>query len=411
MIFLEDILQKKLHVDAKYFLRGGLWGTLGQMAVVIGGVVTSIIFTHILTEPAYGVYRYLISLCGLISAFSLTGLGISILQATSNNKQIYNDSIKIGFTYSLFISLLALAVSCYYYLNGNLTLAVGCILIATLQPIINTFSNTSAYLQGNKKYKEAATFQVYRTSIVSAVSILTVLITQDIITLFLAYLTSHLVINTFSHLYHRPISKKENLEEVGGVYFKHAKHTSVRNIMSHVALRIDNIILFTHVGASELAVYFVANLIPEQLKASIKQLFVLILPKYTKHTNLASIRKNIPRRCIQLLFILSIISIAYIIAAPYIFSLILPKYPEAIFFSQLLALSFPPLILILPLGALQSQLKERALYYLNIYGAITSIILSVTLILLFGVLGAVIAKITARYVRLGLAMYYLYSNN
>ena len=132
-----NFLQKKLNFDAHYFLKGGFWLGLTQAITILGGLATSILFAHYLTPESFGIYRYLIGLSALFAAFSLTGLGQSILQtAAKGYYNFYAETLKMNFLYSLIISITATIGSLYYALNENFLLAGGCLSIALLQPLI-----------------------------------------------------------------------------------------------------------------------------------------------------------------------------------------------------------------------------------------------------------------------------------
>lgn len=140
-------IEKRFHVDAHYFLKGGFWLSLTQVVSILGGLVTSVLFAKYLDPNDYGIYRYLIGLVAIFSAFSLTGLGQSILQtAAKKYYSFYSETLRTNFIYSLSITAISIAGSSYYFFNNNSLLATGCLLIAVSQPLIITFSNSVSYL-------------------------------------------------------------------------------------------------------------------------------------------------------------------------------------------------------------------------------------------------------------------------
>lgn len=409
MSSLENYLQKKFKVDASYFLRGGFWNTSGQFVGIIGGVAISSLFAYTLSESDYGTYRYLIGIGSLLSAFSLTGLGQSVLQATAKKYvEFYTETLTTGFLYSLGITLMSLLGSFYYFYNENFTLALGCVLIAIFQPIINTYKNTSSFLQGNSRFREAAFLQTFRTATITFTSAVAILTTQNILILFTLYLATQSLINLLSYIYYQPKKTGVISKSIFQKYFNYAKHASVRNIITNISLRLDTIIIFQQLGAIDLSIYTIANIIPGQIKGSFKNIAVLLLPKYVQHDDIKTIKKNTPRRSLQLFLIFTSITVIYILFAPFIYKLLFPKYESAIFLSQLVALSFPALILLMPLSALQAQLKEKELYYFSIQNLFVTIIVTIFLITEYGLTGAIIAKVITRYYRLIIAFYYLY---
>ena len=393
-----NFLQKKFNFDAHYFLKGGFWLSLTQGIGIIFGIVTSALFAHYLSETEYGTYRYMLSLAVLFSVFSLTGLGQSILQTAAKKYYgFYQETVSINFIYNLGVLSSALAGAGYYLYKENIALALGCFLIALLQPVINSFQFTPTYLQGSGRFRETTVLQGIKTAFVSIASLASLYLTQDVIILVGAYLASNALANLTSHLWYRPRKAASTPPELYTKYLSYAKHTSVRNILGNIVYRLDSIIIFTYLGAAELAIYTIANIIPEQIKGSIKNLATLLTPKYAQHENLDVFKKFIFKRSAQLLVVLSVLTALYVLVAPIVYGVLFPKYESAVLLSQLVALSFPAMIAIIPSGALQAQLKERELYTFNLQTAASTLALTITLIFFYGLAGAIAAKIFSRY--------------
>jgi O-antigen/teichoic acid export membrane protein len=340
-------LEQRYRFDARYFLSGGFWLTLTQAIVVLAGIITTSLFAHYLSENDYGIYRYLIGLAVIFSSFSLTGLGQSILQTAAQKYYgFYKETIRINLIYSSAITLFSLAGTIYYYINENNTLALGCLIIAILQPIINAFQNTQAFLQGSRRFREATITQSIKVLTVAVTSITALYLTESILILFFVYVATNSIVNLAFHLIYIPKHTIPTPPEIIKKYISYTKHTSIRNIIGNVAYRLDSVIIFTYLGATELAIYTITNVVPEQVKASIKNLATLLIPKYANLKDLNLAKKFIFKRSIQLFAIFSVITILYIIASPVIYKLLFSKYGSAIFLSQIVALSFPAMIAI-----------------------------------------------------------------
>ncbi len=401
-----DFLQKKFNFDAHYFLKGGFWLGLTQIITIIGGLITSVLFAHYLTPQDFGIYRYLVGLSALFAAFSLTGIGQSILQTTAKGYyNFYTETLKTNFSYSLLISITAIIGSVYYAINENFLLASGCLSIALLQPLISSFSYTSSYLQGRQLYKESTFLQLGKVVIVTIASIASIFITENVLFLFLTFLISNVVVNYFGYIFNRPANSPATPNEMFATYKSYALHTSLRNIIANVANRVDTIVVFTQLGAIELAIYTVATLVPEQIKGSFKNLANLLLPKYAAHDDFLVLQKSIPKRSLQLLGFLVLTTVMYILISPYIYQLIFPKYPEAIILSQIAALAFPSFVFFIPHSILQSRLAEKELYSLQIVSSVSQIILTIFLTMFAGLIGAITAKIIYRYIFMVLSFY------
>lgn len=402
-------LEKRFRFDAHYFLQGGFWISTGQVIATCLGLVSTILFAHLLSPNDYGVYKYLIGLVGIFSAFSLTGLGQAILQTAAKGfGNFYKETIKVNLLYSCIVSVSSLTASLYYLFQDNLILSSGCLLIAILQPFINVFQFIPVFLIGKQKFKEATIFQIVKvfTSTLFLVSLL--LLTKNVVFLFAGYLLVNLIINLISYKFYTKNDSGQSPSEVLTQYLSYAKHTSVRNLISNIAYRLDNIVIFTQLGAAELAIYTIANIIPEQIKGSFKNIASLLLPKYAKHNDINVVINSVPQRSIYLFVIFSLVTIFYILLAPLIINFLFPKYTGSITLSQLAALSFPAAVAIIPFSLLQAQKKERALHMLNLQSSAITVTLTLLLIPLYGLLGAIIAKICSRYYNFFLSFYYLH---
>lgn len=396
---LATTLEKHLNFDARYFLRGGFWLTVGQVIITLLGLLTTVAFAHILDENSYGVYRYIIGLAVIFSTFSLTGLGQAILQTAAKKWYgFYNETFKINIFYSLPIFILALSSAGYYWLNSNTTLAFGCLIIALLQPIINIFQFIPTFLHGTGRFKESTMVHTMKSIVSALISLGTLFLTNNILWLIVAYLGGQALTNIISNLWYRPHSTTPTPKEEFTRYINYAKHTSIRGLILNVAFRTDSIIVFTQLGAIELAIYTIANVIPEQIKNTFKSLSTLLLPKYASHDDFQMVRKSIPTRSFHFFLLLCGVSLAYVLISPFVYHLLFPKYEAAVFLSQLVALSFPALTSLIPMSAIESQIREKDLYFLNTSSAVIMLACTISGVLLYGLIGAVIGKILYRYI-------------
>ena len=374
------------------------------MSILIS-LVGTIIFAHYLTEKDFGIYRYLVSLSVLFGSFTLTGVGQAIMQASAKNDTWYLKHGNHRTRYYNFIaSGIAILGSLYYTYQANYLLAWGCGLIAILQPSSIYFLNALAFLHGQKKFKEATFLQASRSLLITLTSIFTVLITQNILMLICAYLGSQAIAGIISRHKNEKTVIANNIENTPAKYDNIANHASLRNIIVGTASRLDSIIVFQQLGAASLATYTISTLLPEHIKGALKNLPTLLIPRFSNREN--ADRPNFTHRSIQGLLLLSLFTVLVIILIPILYSVIFPKYPQAIIYTQLLALAFPASIYHIHLSWLQTQRKEKALYYSNVLTSAFQVLATFLLVTTYGILGAVIAKVATNYVQLLTAMYY-----
>lgn len=394
--FLQKI-EAKFKIDIQYFLNGGFWLITAQALTIGASLISAVIFARLLSDTNLGIYRYIISVGSFISTFSLSGIGQAILQAEAKGHAgFFRYSTKPTLLYGFGSSVAALIAATYYFYNNNHLLMVGCLIIALLQPVSILFLNTLAHLYGKQQFKSGTYLQGIKSLIVAGASIVAIYLTQDILALLIVYFASQAICGIGSYLWYRPIASllEKSIKEK---YLNFAKHTSIHNVIVGLATRLDNIIVFQHLGAASLAHFTIATLLPDQIKGAFKNILTLLIPKYAKHDTIDTLRAHIPKRSWQFFWVLVLISGIIIIITPPLYTLLFPKYPEVIIYSQLLALSFPASISLIPFSVLQSQTKDKTLYHLHTYISVFQIITTYTLIITSGLLGAIIARIATQY--------------
>lgn len=391
---------RKFKIDAHYFLSGGFWLTVLQIITLVGGLVTSVLFSNLLDPSDYGIYKYLIGLGVLLSTFTITGITQSIQQtAIKDYDGFFSFAMRKSAIFSIAIVLSALSISTYYFLKDDMTLGIGCIIIAVFVPLTNIFQNISYYLLGKKRFKEVTIFQGFDTAISTLILICVLFLTKNILILFFVFLFLQSAGNIIQHFFYKP-KKELLLQTIKKQYYSYALHTTIRDIIFNTVYKLDNIIVFTHLGATDLAIYSIANLIPEQIKGTFKNLSSLLLIRYAKHDDLSQIQKSLWGRTFQLFLILSCLTLVYWFISPLIYHLLFPRYESAIIYSQLAALSFPSFVVLIPSSALQAQLKERELHLINFTNAFVLLISLIFFTYSFGLIGAIGARILYRYFNL-----------
>lgn len=385
---------KLFSFDKQYVFHGGFWLLTGHVATVLTVFLTSYIFANYLSPEIYGEYKYLISLGSLLTTFSLTGAAIAISQGAAKNiPGFFSYTAKLSLKYGLFVSGLAATGSAYYYLNENLSLSLGLLIIALLQPFFNNSSLIFSYLQGSQQFKLSTKAHIIKTFTVSVAVIITLLLQSALYT-FLVFLLISIATGYSITFFYRP--KEEALaEEEGKKLISYAKHASVRNILSSIAGQLDKILIFQNLGAVELAVYAFAVAVPEQLKGITKTVEKLLLPRYAKHS-LNNIKNKIYiKSVIYGIFMIFIIS-CYIFIAPIIYKTLFPAYTESVFLSQIYSMSMLFALASIPATTLQSKTKEKELYQLQLSTALVQITSLLFFISFYGLLGVVISKFVTR---------------
>jgi O-antigen/teichoic acid export membrane protein len=368
----------------------------------------TVVLAHQLSEEVFGNYRYLVVLASLFSMFSLNSISQSITQtAALNYLDYYKHAFKIGLASSLGTVLIACAVSIYYLYNGNELLGFSSLLIAILQPFISNFFNVFALLNGQQRYRESSQFQSLRVVIITIITAASALLTTNVFLLFVSYLTSQFITNFFGFLYFQPKKVSSQIPaDLRKKYDTFALHLSLQNLLLNGAQRLDALIIFQLLGGAPLAAYTIAQIIPDQLRSMVKNFSTLLFPKYVNYTP-SQLRSSIPKRSMQLFFVLLLVSFVYILCAPLIIELLLPKYQDSVLYTQIMALSIPASVLYVVQSAIKSEINSKMLYFVHLSNALIKIIIVVICVVLFGLWGAVLAYVISGYIET-LINYFVY---
>lgn len=386
--------------DMVYFISGGFWLVLGQVGALVFSLLSAVAFGHLATADLYGNYKYVLSLAGLLSIFSLSGLSVAISQAVARGRE---GALAQGFSLSLRASLgtllVGLLASLYYYSTGNTFVALALILVSLSTPIINSLILYDGYLVGRQDFRREALYSIANTAFISVSVSSVLLISNRAIVIIGTYLFASLVITAF--LYYRTRTRVRNNTQESSL-LSYSANLSLMSVISAVADRIDSIVIFSMIGPTQLGIYAYAIAIPEQLKAVIKSIIPLSMPKYTQYS-LTIIKKNIWGKILFLCVAIMLGGVVYIVAAPWIFTYLFPRYTEAIIYSQVYMLSILFACVTPLVSVFQAHKRTKELYILSNIGAITLIMIIPAGIYFYGLWGAIFSQFIYRSVNMAVA--------
>lgn len=385
--------EKYMKTDMVYLAKGGFWLALGQILATASGLLLIIGFANLLPKDVYGNYKLVLSLAGILAAFTLTGMGTAVTQAVARGADgVFRTAFWVELRWSVLIMLAALSGSIYYFVNGNRVIAISLVIVGVCVPIIESTSLYGDFLNGKKDFRTGALYGVIRGLVPATVILVTILLTKDVVLIVLAYFLSHAV--TSSILYLRVLKKYRPTRETDHSNTAFGKHVTLTNAISILAANLDKVLVFHYLGAVQLAVYGIAFSLPAQMKTLQKMVGTLAFPKMSS-VSLQTIRSEIHKKA-QRLLIGSVIVIAiYIAAAPLIFRLVFPQYIEAVPVSQALALAYMFIPSVLYSQGIFSQKRQKEIYMNKLLAACIRIVLLLVLLPTFGIWGAVYAYFLA----------------
>lgn len=394
--------ERFFRTDMVYLAKGGFWLGIGQATTIITVLITSVAFANLIPPEVYGQYKYVLSMAGIIVAFSLSGMGTAVTQAVARG---FEGSLKLEhretLIWGLGMTAVAWGVAIYYFLNDNNFLAYSMLAVGLFQPLLNSANLFNSFLYGKKSFKESVLLHVIRSILFVLVIVSTLFLTDDPLLIVIVYFTIHTVVANIFYFTTKHKHKPNN--HIDPKTSSYGKHLSVMYALAAIAYQIDKLLVFHFLGATQLAIYVFAIAIPDQLKASLKSLSDLILPKFAEKNKLEDLRTSVASKTLRAALLFSLITIVYIAIAPYLFSILFPAYSESVIYSQIFALSFITTINFLPVSALNSQMQSKLLYKLNISTAIIQISSMVIGVYYWGIMGIIVARVLTRTIHVTLA--------
>lgn len=381
--------QKYTQTDMLYVAKGGFWLFMGQMVNFLANFLLIMAFTNWLSKETFGTYKYVLSLLGILSIPSLSGLSSAVLNAAAKNEDgSFLPALKLKLKWGFWGSLASLAVAFYYFLNSNQILAICFLIVACFLPFFNSFSLYDSFLAGKKKFALQNKFGIL-TQIISLIFLGgTVFFTKNIFIILLAYfLPLTLIYIIFFYLTKKNIDPK-NKSDPETLSF--GKHLSLMGIWGNISSQADKIILWHFFGPVPLAIYSLAMMMPDKIKDTLKIIGSLAMPKLVTKP-IQELKKSIPTRTLQLFALAIPVMLLYILIAPYIFKWFFPQYVGAVIYSQVYALILLSYPRVLAGSVLSAKQKTKELYIGSL--ALTPVywIMLLTLIPFFGLWGAIVS--------------------
>jgi O-antigen/teichoic acid export membrane protein len=383
--------QKYTGTDNVYLAKGGFWLVLGHGAQIILGLILLVAFANLLPKEAYGTYQYIISIAGIVSIFTLTGMGTAIMRAAARGS---DSSLRYGFRvrlkWSIGIVIASGIMAIYYYINGNTLLASGLLIVGAFQPFVSGFGMYKSYLVGKQLFRDITVLETVQKILPFAALLPALFLTNDPLIIIFIYFSSHAV-SLF--LVYKIVNSRNPAPLVPDPELtNYSKHLSVMSSISTASNYLDKVLIWYFLGAIPTAAYTLAQNPVSHINSLFQLVHSLTFSKIAKK-DFRDLKITLPSK-IRRYFVFVAISVgAYILATPFLFSLFFPAYPESIIYSQLLALT----VLATPRSLLGqvfiAHKMKREQYIARISTPVVRIALLGILLPFFGIFGAIFAII------------------
>lgn len=399
--------EKYTKTDMVYLARGGFWSVLAQIVTALLVFTFAVIVAYVLPKEVYGDYKYILALVALLGTFSLSGLGAAVFQSVARG---YDGALQQGFWLNLKWSALAIigafALSAYYFLLGNTTLALGVLVGGSLAPLLTSASLSGVFLNAKKDFARSSIyFSIIENLLAIGALILTILLTKNPLIIAIVYFLGNTLATYW--LYRRVIRiYRPDPSKTDPGMLTYAKHLSLMGILSSIAGNIDQVLVFHFVGPVQLALYNFAIAIPDQTKGPLKMFNAMLLPKLVNRSDI-EVEKGMRNKMLWLLLSSVLFVLLYGAAAPFIYAFFFPAYRDAAGYSQIYAISTLS-IFFSPAGTyLVAKKKVREQYVSTTVLSLLQIGAMLVGVALWGLLGLIVAQIVIK-IGGGLFTYLLY---
>jgi len=377
-----------LKTDLIYFTKGSFWLFFGQVGAWIFSFGLATLLANILPKEFFGNYQFVLAIAGTIGAFSLTGMNAAVTRAVAQGKdKVFKESISTQIKWNGLMMAAGLLIGIYYFINDNQSVGWSMVAIGLFLPLANAFNTYVAFLNGKRDFKKIAFYGIGASLVVSLfvlgasltyISLPFIIGIYSILTFIVNFVAYKIIIR--NHQFNDAFDESS---------IKYGKHLSLVNALFSFSQELDKIFLFHYLGGVVLASYFLATLIPENIKNFIKLVNPLSLPKFSQR-NISEIRENIYYKLIISLVVSICLALAYIIIAPILFHFVFPQYLDAIkltrIYSLIIVFSGP---MILMMSVLNSQAMVKQVYIFNITTFIVKLLVVFFGIKIAGVYGLV----------------------
>lgn len=394
----------KVGLDLPYFIKGGFWLSIGQFFGTLKGFILSIVFANLLSKEVFGEYSFVMTVLGIAGIFALPGMGVAVVQAVAKGYEgTYFRALKEVFKWSWLGSLLLLGFSIYEYLYGRFDVMLIFLILSSIFPFYSVSGFYPNLLNGKKRFDILTKLSSFFNIISTILIVLTVYFTKSVFWIVVITVLVQILINGYFSLFYAKKFVKNNEIDERSIEF--GKSISYSQAFSNIANSFDSLIIAYFLGFSDLAIFKIVTLLPNQIKMLANAFSPMLLPKIaSKDMGKKDLMKHFKKFFLIVIFLILI----YWIGAPFIFKWFYPQYYDYVWLSMIFHLSFISFLSIIPYNYL---IKEKKGDYLNKMYFITNfllIIFTLVFIYYYGLFGAIISRILYRFANLLVSFFFFY---
>lgn len=389
--------------DMVYIAKGGFWLTFGQVIASGSSFLLVILFANFAPKETYGTYKYILTIASIVALPSLMGINTALTQAVARGYEgTIKPALRTRISWGTLGALASLLLAGYYhFIEHDPILTASMLVVAIFTPFFDSLTVYESILTGRKDFKRLTNYFLITQTVAAIIMGVTIFVTDNILAIILAYFLPWTIGRIGGLLVTLRTQRPNDMIDPGTIPY--GKHLSLMGVLGTVAGYADRLLVFHFLGAVEMAIYSIALAGPDNMGAVLKGANTLALPKLSD-AKTEDIKKTVLSKSLRFSAVIAVGVGLYIIAAPFLFAILFPKYMEAVIYSQLFAISLIATSSAVPLSALQAKKAQKELYFLNTWIAILSVVILFVFMYLGGLLGLIIARIVNRFMGLFTAL-------
>jgi len=379
--------------DMIYLAKGGFWLTFRQAIFSISALLVAIAFARLLPKEVYGNYKFILSVTGILAISALNRIDTAVILAVARGfEKVAKEAFRIKIKWSLWGSLAALGLAIYFYFENNAVFTISFLLSSIFLPLMESSQIYLSYLNGKKQFDLLAKYNSIVRIIASAGLILAIFLSKNLILIILIYFFLYTSLRTY--FLFRAFKKLPPNQKTNSQYIPYGKELSFIRIIVEIANYLDKILVFTFLGAAQLAIYVFATIPITQINNILQSLSIIAMPKFSANLH-KQVKKTLPAKIIKAMLIIIILVIIYIVLAPCFYQLLFPQYLESIHYSRFFAFTLILFPMTLISSYFHAQIKKREVYLLSFIPPTIRIILLLAFAPVYGITGVISAILIA----------------
>lgn len=384
--------ERYTQTDMVYLFGQSGWLFLGQGTAFIFSFGLAWVFANFVSPADYGLYKFVLTAATFATVTTMTGFGVAMARAIAQGQAVSLPRlVHLKVRFGLIGAAGLLCIAGYYVYVGNTLLASLFAISAIWIPFYESFGDYSYLLQGKKDFRAQTVLRTLQRFFMTTATVSAIWLTPSIVSITFVYFAAYTLSQYFVYRY--TIKRHPAGDDSKTPYdaiVDYGTKLSLQNVFFIGAGQIDKILLFKFLGPTQLAIYFFAIALPQELQGVLGNINSVAFPKLVdKRDHLFKVA--LVRKIVLYTLALAVPVGAYILIAPFLFKFFFPAYVESIFISQL----FAGTIFFTPASVFWHYFyaieDRRALLFGTVLGPGSFITSLLILVPLFGLVGAVAA--------------------